>query len=154
MPIFSNRLCSLRVGARGVRGSRCSAAHALNTTAMTIAILREPIIQPENPVPAAVRRREPKGRTLRLRQTQTAKPAWAPQAKGTPTYLKAHLEPGALTRRLALHARMPPGLEGIVSNKLSAPYRSGPSRDWIKVKNPDSPAMARHREERWQKRDG
>ena len=41
------------------------------------------------------------------------------------------------------------GLEGVVSKRLSAPYRSGPSRDWIKVKNPDSPAMARHREERW-----
>jgi bifunctional non-homologous end joining protein LigD len=24
------------------------------------------------------------------------------------------------------------GLEGIVSKRLSAPYRSGPSRDWIK----------------------
>jgi ATP-dependent DNA ligase len=36
------------------------------------------------------------------------------------------------------------GLEGIVSKRLSAPYRSGPSRDWIKVKNPDSPAMVRH----------
>jgi bifunctional non-homologous end joining protein LigD len=35
------------------------------------------------------------------------------------------------------------GLEGIVSKRLSAPYRSGPSRDWIKVKNPDSPAMRR-----------
>jgi bifunctional non-homologous end joining protein LigD len=41
------------------------------------------------------------------------------------------------------------GLEGIVSKRLSAPYRSGPSRDWLKVKNPDSPAMARHREGRW-----
>jgi bifunctional non-homologous end joining protein LigD len=41
------------------------------------------------------------------------------------------------------------GLEGIVSKRLSAPYRSGPSRDWIKVKNPNSPAMLRHREERW-----
>jgi ATP-dependent DNA ligase len=40
------------------------------------------------------------------------------------------------------------GLEGIVSKRLSAPYRSGPSRDWIKVKNPNSPAMVRHREER------
>jgi ATP-dependent DNA ligase len=37
------------------------------------------------------------------------------------------------------------GLEGIVSKRMSAPYRSGPSRDWIKVKNPDSPAMVRHR---------
>jgi bifunctional non-homologous end joining protein LigD len=41
------------------------------------------------------------------------------------------------------------GLEGIVSKRLAAPYRSGPSRDWIKVKNPDSPAMVRHREGRW-----
>ena len=43
------------------------------------------------------------------------------------------------------------GLEGIVSKRLTAPYRSGPSRDWIKVKNPDSPAMMRHREGRWEK---
>jgi bifunctional non-homologous end joining protein LigD len=38
------------------------------------------------------------------------------------------------------------GLEGIVSKRLTAPYRSGPSRDWLKVKNPDSPAMRRARE--------
>jgi bifunctional non-homologous end joining protein LigD len=43
------------------------------------------------------------------------------------------------------------GLEGIVSKRLTAPYRSGPSRDWIKVKNLDSPAMIRHREGRWEK---
>jgi len=42
------------------------------------------------------------------------------------------------------------GLEGIVSKRLAAPYKSGPSRDWIKVKNPDSPAMVRHRERRWE----
>jgi bifunctional non-homologous end joining protein LigD len=42
------------------------------------------------------------------------------------------------------------GLEGIVSKRLSAPYRSGPSRDWIKVKNPESPAMIRAREAVWQ----
>jgi ATP-dependent DNA ligase len=41
------------------------------------------------------------------------------------------------------------GWEGIVSKRLSAPYRSGPSRDWLKIKNPDSPAMVRHREESW-----
>jgi ATP-dependent DNA ligase len=41
------------------------------------------------------------------------------------------------------------GLEGIVSKRLTAPYRSGRSTDWIKVKNPDSPAMVRHREGRW-----
>jgi ATP-dependent DNA ligase len=41
------------------------------------------------------------------------------------------------------------GLEGIVSKRLSAPYRSGPSRDWLKVKNPDSPAMIQAREAEW-----
>jgi hypothetical protein len=29
---------------------------------------------------------------------------------------------------------------------ITAPYKSGPSRDWIKVKNPDSPAMIRARD--------
>jgi hypothetical protein len=41
------------------------------------------------------------------------------------------------------------GLEGIASKRLSAPYRSGPSRDWLKTKNPDSPAMIRAREAEW-----
>ena len=41
------------------------------------------------------------------------------------------------------------GLEGIVSKRLKAPYRSGPARDWIKVKNPDSPAMRRARAGTW-----
>ena len=36
-----------------------------------------------------------------------------------------------------------------IPKRLSAPYRSGPSRDWIKVKNPDSPAMIRAREVEW-----
>lgn len=35
------------------------------------------------------------------------------------------------------------GLEGIVSKKLDAPYRSGRSRTWIKVKNPKAPAATR-----------
>jgi bifunctional non-homologous end joining protein LigD len=32
------------------------------------------------------------------------------------------------------------GLEGIVAERRDRPYRSGPSPDWIKVKNPDAPA--------------
>ena len=35
------------------------------------------------------------------------------------------------------------GLEGMVSKKLDAPYRSGPSKAWIKVKNPNAPAATR-----------
>jgi bifunctional non-homologous end joining protein LigD len=36
--------------------------------------------------------------------------------------------------------------QACVSKRLAAPYRSGPSRDWLKVKNPNSPAMIRARE--------
>jgi hypothetical protein len=47
------------------------------------------------------------------------------------------------------------GLEGIVSKRLTAPYRSGVSKDWIKVKNPDSAASAageagEQEQDRWQ----
>jgi bifunctional non-homologous end joining protein LigD len=52
-------------------------------------------------------------------------------------------EDGATVFRLACKL----GLEGIVSKRLTASYRSGPSRD--KIKNLDSPAMVRHREGRW-----
>jgi bifunctional non-homologous end joining protein LigD len=35
------------------------------------------------------------------------------------------------------------GLEGIVSKKLDAPYTSGPSKAWLKIKNPKAPAATR-----------
>jgi ATP-dependent DNA ligase len=35
------------------------------------------------------------------------------------------------------------GLEGIVSKKLDAPYKSGPSKAWPKIKNPKAPAATR-----------
>jgi ATP-dependent DNA ligase len=41
------------------------------------------------------------------------------------------------------------GLEGIVSKRLTAPYRSGRSQNWLKIKNPECPAMVRHREGNW-----
>jgi ATP-dependent DNA ligase len=40
------------------------------------------------------------------------------------------------------------GLEGIVS-KRNSPYRSGRSPDWLKMKNPDAPAVKREAEEEW-----
>jgi bifunctional non-homologous end joining protein LigD len=42
------------------------------------------------------------------------------------------------------------GLEGIVSKRVDAPYRSGPSKAWVKSKNPESAAVRREREEQWQ----
>ena len=35
------------------------------------------------------------------------------------------------------------GLEGIVSKKLDAQYRSGPSKAWLKIKNPRAPTATR-----------
>src|SRR4051812_33171301 len=41
------------------------------------------------------------------------------------------------------------GLEGIVSKRLDAPYRSGPSKTWLKSKNPLSQPVRREGEEEW-----
>ena len=41
------------------------------------------------------------------------------------------------------------GLEGIVSKRKDLPYRSGRSPDWLKMKNPDAPAVKREAEEDW-----
>lgn len=41
------------------------------------------------------------------------------------------------------------GCEGIVSKRLSSPYRSGRVDHWLKIKNPAAPAVRREREEDW-----
>jgi hypothetical protein len=41
------------------------------------------------------------------------------------------------------------GLEGIVSKRKDSPYRSGRSPDWLKMKNPNAPAVKREAEEDW-----
>jgi ATP-dependent DNA ligase len=46
------------------------------------------------------------------------------------------------------------GLEGIVSKRKNSIYRSGPSRDWLKSKNPGSVAVRREAEEDWSKVGG
>jgi bifunctional non-homologous end joining protein LigD len=43
------------------------------------------------------------------------------------------------------------GLEGIVSKRKGSPYRSGRSPDWLKMKNPEAPAVKREAEEDWGK---
>jgi bifunctional non-homologous end joining protein LigD len=44
------------------------------------------------------------------------------------------------------------GLEGIVSKRKDSPYRSGRSPDWLKMKNPNAPAVKREAEEDWGKK--
>jgi hypothetical protein len=39
--------------------------------------------------------------------------------------------------------------EGIVSKRKDSAYRSGRSPDWLKMKNPNAPAVTREAEEDW-----
>jgi bifunctional non-homologous end joining protein LigD len=41
------------------------------------------------------------------------------------------------------------GCEGIASKRLGSCYRSGRSPHWLKVKNPEAPAVTREAEEDW-----
>ena len=41
------------------------------------------------------------------------------------------------------------GCEGIVSKRLGSAYRAGRSAHWLKIKNPDAPAVRRLEEEDW-----
>ena len=61
--------------------------------------------------------------------------------------LNEHLahEDGAVVFRHACKM----GLEGIVSKRLGSSYCSGRSPDWLKMKNPDAPAVRREAEEDW-----
>jgi bifunctional non-homologous end joining protein LigD len=43
------------------------------------------------------------------------------------------------------------GLEGVVSKRKDSAYRSGRSPDWLKMKNPNPPAVKREAEEDWGK---
>ena len=44
------------------------------------------------------------------------------------------------------------GCEGIVSKRLGSPYRAGRTDQWLKMKNPQAPAVRREREIDWAKR--
>jgi bifunctional non-homologous end joining protein LigD len=58
--------------------------------------------------------------------------------------LNEHIfEPGDIVFRHACKL----GLEGIVSKRLGSRYRSGRCPDWIKFKNPNTPAVKRETEE-------
>ena len=50
---------------------------------------------------------------------------------------------------LVFHHACAMGLEGIVSKRLGSRYRSGRSKDWLKFKNPDAPAVKREADEDW-----
>jgi bifunctional non-homologous end joining protein LigD len=84
-------------------------------------------------------RREPLGHRKRelTRLLRNAKPG---------LQLNEHIaEPGDIVFRHACER----GFEGIVSKRLGSRYRSGRTRDWIKSKTPNAPAVKREAEEDW-----
>ncbi len=87
-------------------------------------------------------RREP----LEVRKRVLAAVLWSKVA-GAGIQFNEHCDdlPAAVVFRHACKL----GFEGIVSKRLGSPYRSGRSRDWLKMKNPNAPAVKREAESDW-----
>jgi bifunctional non-homologous end joining protein LigD len=74
-----------------------------------------------------------------LSERKAALPKVLRRTKGSIQYVEHHEGDGA--KMFAAVCKL--GLEGIVSKRIDAPYRSGPSKSWIKVKNPKAAAAMR-----------
>jgi bifunctional non-homologous end joining protein LigD len=88
------------------------------------------------------------GEDLRRAAFETRKATLASLLRGSLPGLRLneHLtHPGDVVFRHACKM----GLEGIVSKRLGSRYVSGRTRDWLKFKNPDAPAVKREAEEDW-----
>jgi bifunctional non-homologous end joining protein LigD len=88
------------------------------------------------------------GRDLRREPIEERKRLLAKLLRGSQLsiVLNEHFtEDGAIVFREACKL----GCEGIVSKRLGSPYRSGRSPHWVKVKNPNAPAVKREAEEDW-----
>jgi bifunctional non-homologous end joining protein LigD len=91
---------------------------------------------------------ELEGKDLRRQPIEIRKDLLAKLLKGSHSsiVLNEHFEEdGAAVYRAACQL----GCEGIVSKRLGSPYRSGRSPHWVKVKNPNAPAVKREAEEDW-----
>jgi bifunctional non-homologous end joining protein LigD len=88
------------------------------------------------------------GKDLRRQPIEIRKQLLAKLLKGShlSIVLNEHFEAdGASVYRAACQL----GCEGIVSKRLGSPYRCGRSANWVKVKNPQAPAIKREAEENW-----
>ena len=88
------------------------------------------------------------GKDLRRKPIETRKPLLAELLKGSHLSLvfnECFEEDGAIVFREACRL----GCEGIVSKRLGSIYRRGRSPLWLKVKNPNAPAVTREAEEDW-----
>jgi bifunctional non-homologous end joining protein LigD len=88
------------------------------------------------------------GEDLRRQPIEKRKELLAKLLKGShlSIILNEHFkEDGAIAYREACRL----GCEGIVSRRIGSLYRSGRSPHWVKVKNPNAPAVKREAEEDW-----
>jgi len=88
------------------------------------------------------------GRDLRREPIENRKAFLAKLLKGSHLSIalnEYYEEDGAIVFREACRL----GCEGIVSKKLGSIYRRGRSPLWLKVKNPNAPAVKREAEEDW-----
>ena len=86
---------------------------------------------------------------LRRKPIETRKTLLAKLLKGShfTLVLNQHYEPRETQSRRPPRCRL--GCEGIVSKRLGSIYRRGRSPLWLKVKNPNAPAVKREAEEDW-----
>ena len=88
------------------------------------------------------------GRDLRREPIEKRKAVLAKLLKGSPLRIvlnETFEEDGAIVYREACRL----GCEGIVSKRLGSRYRAGRSLHWVKVENPNAPAVKREAEEDW-----
>jgi len=88
------------------------------------------------------------GRDLRREPIERRKALLAKLIKGQQKSIvlnEVYEEDGAIVFREACKL----GCEVIVSKRLGSPYRSGRSQHWVKIKNPNAPAVKREAEEDW-----
>jgi bifunctional non-homologous end joining protein LigD len=88
------------------------------------------------------------GKDLRRRPIETRKALLAKLLNGSHLSLvlnEYYEEDGAVVFQQACRL----GCEGIVSKRLGSIYRRGRSPLWLKVKNPNAPAVTREADEDW-----
>jgi len=88
------------------------------------------------------------GKDLRGQPIEIRKTALAKVLKGSRLSIvlnEQFEEDGAAVYRAACQL----GCEGVVSKRLGSPYRFGRSPNWVKVKNPNAPAVKSEAEEDW-----
>jgi bifunctional non-homologous end joining protein LigD len=90
------------------------------------------------------------GKFLRWKPIETRKALLASLLEGSDLRLVLNAyyeEDGEIVFREACRL----GCEGIVSKRLGSTYRRGRSPLWVKVKNPNAPAVKREAEENWRR---